>query len=130
MCDWYSRVKLEFDLPAAVVWPEGRKVFEMEGRMDIADIKPKDLPRPCLLASHFPYDLHPCGPPDTTLCKYIIYVLRNPKDVAVSMYCSNKLYSDSQDLEWDSFWQTYIEGDTIYGGYFDHLLSWWPHRND
>ena len=116
-------------LPAAVLWPEGKKVFEIEGRMDIADIKPEDLSQPRLLRSHFPYSLFPCGPPNTTPCKYI-YVLRNPKDVAVSLYSFTKHYSDSQDLEWDTFWQMYINGDTIYGDYFDHLLSWWPHRND
>ena len=24
----------------------------------------------------------------------------------------------------------YLEGKLEFGDYFDHLLSWWPHRND
>lgn len=23
-----------------------------------------------------------------------------------------------------------MEGDVLYGNYFDHILSWWPHRDD
>ena len=32
--------------------------------------------------------------------------------------------------DWDSFWEQYVEGKLGFGDYIDHLLSWWPHRDD
>ena len=86
------------------------------------------LPRPRTYTSHFPYHLLPCGLPPTTPCKYI-YVMRNPKDVAVSLYFFVKL-GFTPDWEWDEFWRAYTKGEVMFGNYFDHLSSWWPHRND
>ena len=86
------------------------------------------MARPRTLSSHFPYHLMPCGPPHTTPCKYI-YVMRNPKDVAVSYYFHSKK-TFLCTIDWESFWKRYIEGDVAFGNYFEHLQSWWPHRND
>ena len=78
-------------LESAAPWPEARTFQQLQGRQAIADkiMKLEDLPRPRLLRSHFPYNLFPCGPPNTTPCKYI-YVVRNPKDVTVSYFCFTK----------------------------------------
>ncbi|XP_020607142.1 sulfotransferase family cytosolic 1B member 1-like isoform X2 [Orbicella faveolata] len=43
------------------------------------------LPSPRLLHTHLTYDVIPKGKAEDTKCKYI-YVMRNPKDVAVSFY--------------------------------------------
>ena len=107
-----------------VGWPEGEKVLELQG----IETKTEDLPHPRLFWSHFPYPLFPCGSPNTTPCKFI-NVMRNPKDVAVSLYNFQKLVY-VRDLEWDTFWKMFMDGDVMYGDYFDHILSWWPHRND
>ena len=48
-----------------------------------------NMSRPRAFKSHMPYDLCPCGPPNTTPCRYI-YVMRNPKDVAVSLFFQQK----------------------------------------
>ncbi len=90
-------------------------------------VSPDNMPRPRAFKTHFPYHLLPCGSPDKTLSKYI-YIARNPKDVVVSLYCMLKTYSP--DMEWDGFFDAYVEGKIYYGSYVDHLLSWWPHRND
>ena len=92
------------------------------------DVQIEKLTRPRAFKSHFPYDLLPCGPPHTTPCKYI-FIARNPKDVAVSLYFHTKLRY-YPDIDWDSFWKLYINGELEFGNYFDHLVSWWPHRND
>lgn len=113
-------------LDYAVPWPEAMKMYEIRGYRD--KIKVEDQPRPRAFYSHFPYSLLPCGSPDTTPCKYI-YVTRNPKDVAVSLYFFMKL-GFTHNLEWDTFWKNFIEGDVVFGNYFDHLLSWWPHKDD
>ena len=86
------------------------------------------LPRPRAFKSHYPYDIFPCGPPHTTPCKYI-YVTRNPKDVAVSLYFQMKsLFIPG--IEWDDYWRKFVAGEVEFGNYFDHLLSWLPHKDD
>ena len=89
----------------------------------------EDLPRPRAFRSHFPYDLLPCGPPHNTPCRYI-YVARNPKDVVVSNYYALKELPEYCDLKWDTFWDKHMKGNNFYGDYLDHILSWWPHRDD
>ncbi len=113
---------LDYDVP----WPEAMNLYKERGYKD--KIKVKDQPRPRAFYSHFPYSLFPCGPPHTTPCKYI-YVARNPKDVAVSFYSFMKL-GFTHGLEWDTFWKKFIKGDLYFGSYFDHILSWWPHKDD
>ena len=44
-----------------------------------------EMASPRAFKSHFPYDQMPCGPLNTTQGKYI-YVVRNPKDVFVSLH--------------------------------------------
>ena len=86
------------------------------------------LPRPRTMKSHFPYDFFPCGQPCNTPCKYI-YMARNPKDIVASMYCLIK-QAYIHHLEWEGFLKFSFEGTFAYGDYFDHVLSWWAHRND
>ena len=100
----------------------------LEAMLAYPDVKVDDLPRPRAFKSHFPYSLMPCGPPHTTPCKYI-FVARNPKDVAVSLYFHTKLRY-FPDIDWNSYWKKYVQGDLEFGDYFDHLLDWWPHRAD
>ncbi len=86
------------------------------------------MARPRAFMSHFSYNLLPCGPAHTTPCKYI-YVIRNPKDASVSgYYHTKKLFFP--DLEWDIFFEQFIVGEVIYGDFFEHLLSWLPHKDD
>ena len=86
------------------------------------------LPRPRAFKSHYPYDIFPCGPPHTTPCRYI-YVARNPKDAAVSLYFQMKS-AYIPGIEWDDYWRKFMAGEVEFGNYFDHLLSWLPHKDD
>ena len=86
------------------------------------------LARPRAFKSHNSYDHLPCGPPHTTPCKYI-YVLRNPKDVAVAYFYHEK-YGHKLDTSFDDFFEIFMDGALEYGRYFDHVLSFLPHRND
>ena len=92
------------------------------------DFNIDDLPSPRAFGSHFSYNLMPCGLPMHTPCKYI-YVARNPKDVVVSFYYQSRAL-DSTDLVWDEFFQDFIAGNVMFGNYFDHVLSWWEHKDD
>ncbi len=90
------------------------------------------LPKPRAFKSHLTYDLMPCGKPSTTPCKYI-YVARNPKeDVAVFYFFHYIRISVRKDatLDWDIFFRNFIYGNVDSGDFFDHVLSWWSHRNE
>ena len=85
-----------------------------------------NLPSPRTLHLHTNYELTPHHPQ----AKYI-YVAREPKDTAVSNYyfARNGVGGpDYRDATFNEFFEKYIEGQVIYGDYFDHLLGWWEHR--
>ena len=89
-----------------------------------------EMPSPCAFKSHFLYHNMPCGVPNSTCCKYI-YMARNPNDVAVSYfhhYIGFKYIPGGPS--WENFFQWFINGDMAFGDYFDHVLSWWAHRDD
>ncbi|KAG8158366.1 hypothetical protein JTE90_022058, partial [Oedothorax gibbosus] len=79
------------------------------------------LERPCILKTHLPFGRAPWsdkGP------KYIC-VSRNPKDCCVSFFYHYKLlYS----LDFDHFFEMFIEGRVNFGDYFDHLKIWEEQR--
>lgn len=79
------------------------------------------LPQRRLFTSHLPYPLMPRI--DNTTAK-IVYVARNPKDVAISTYfhIQSKL---GYEGTWDEHFQEFLNGDVGCGPYFDHILPWW-----
>ena len=90
----------------------------------------KLLPSPRVFKSHFRYDSMPCGLPHVVPYK-CIYVAKNPKDVALSLYhhmrASPQFYYHSN---WEAFLQYYIDGEVPSGNWFDHVLSFWAHKDD
>lgn len=81
------------------------------------------MPRPGPIKIHLPYDRMPYSPE----AKYI-FVIRNPFDACVSMYYHT--YSHSWHGSFDEFFEHFMDGEVEFNDYFDHLLSWYPHRND
>ncbi|KAL8222318.1 UNVERIFIED_CONTAM: hypothetical protein K2H54_075497 [Gekko kuhli] len=63
-------------------------------------------------------------------CK-AIYILRNPKDIAVSMY---HYYRENPNLptvdNWPVFLEMFLKGDVVCGSWFDHILSWEENTTD
>ena len=86
-------------------------------------------PSPRAFKSHFPYDAMPCGLPSATPGLYI-YVARNPKDVMVSYYYNYRRLSFLPTYEWNKFFDMFVKGELLFGDYFNHVLSWWKHRDD
>lgn len=90
----------------------------------------EDMPRPGAFKTHLPYSHVPYFPD----AKYI-YVLRNPKDCCVSMYYHTIHGHKAQghpfaQATFDHFFELFMSGEVEYNDYFDHLMSWYPHRYD
>ena len=81
----------------------------------------KTMPQRRLFTSHLPFPLMPHFN-DTTA--KIIYVARNPKDVAVSTYFHNQSKLGYEG-SWEEHLQLFMNGDVGFGPYFDHILPWW-----
>ncbi|XP_023231878.1 estrogen sulfotransferase, testis isoform-like [Centruroides sculpturatus] len=98
----------------------GCPFLEMMGADYVEESKAK------VMKTHIPY----YAIPYSDEAKYI-YVARNPKDCCVSYYYHMKLLLPKDiDLNFDKFFDGFLEGSIGYGHYFDHLLEWYQHRND
>lgn len=88
------------------------------------------LPSPRIFKSHMPHRMALGGGPAASEGKYI-YIARNPKDVAVSYYYfeSGKAWSGQYDGPWNHWLDMLLEGRAQRGDWFDHVLSWWEHRD-
>lgn len=84
-----------------------------------------NLKSPRLLATHLPID---CIPKQLkqTKCK-IIYVIRNPKDNAVSYYHHHRMstFLGNYKGKWDDFLELFIKGHLVYGDWFQHIKGYW-----
>ncbi|CAH1779253.1 unnamed protein product [Owenia fusiformis] len=63
-------------------------------------------------------------------CKHI-YLVRNPKDTAVSFYNHTKgLKVLDYDGTFSDFYESFIEGEVEYSSWFDHVTTWWKGTKD
>lgn len=81
----------------------------------------KTLPARRRFTSHLPQPLMPSL--DGTTAK-IVYVARNPKDVAISTYFHDQSKSGYEGT-WQEHFQLFLRGEVGFGFYFDHVLPWW-----
>ena len=61
-------------------------------------------------------------------CK-IIVIMRNPKDLLVSAFHFYRSLGVSISKEMPSFIEYMKRGETGYGDWLSHVLSWWQHRH-
>ncbi|GAB6033123.1 hypothetical protein CHUAL_012733 [Chamberlinius hualienensis] len=87
-----------------------------------------DMPSPRALKTHLPYDLLPLG---TCNKKYkIIYVIRNPKDTAVSLYHFYQMMPAAQfNGTLKDFLNVFFNGKYLASPYPEHVLSYWNNRH-
>lgn len=83
----------------------------------------EQIPSPRFIKSHFPFSLLPnileSG------CK-IVYVARNPKDVAVSWYHLNKAIKTQGYIgDFETFWNYFQSNMTPWSPYWEHLKEAW-----
>ncbi|XP_073515301.1 sulfotransferase 2B1-like isoform X2 [Phyllobates terribilis] len=61
----------------------------------------------------------------------VIYILRNPKDVAVSFYYFHKMAKFLPDSgSFPEFLELFLEGKVYYGSWFDHVKGWYSEKNN
>ena len=80
------------------------------------------LPSPRLLKSHLPYHVIPKGQDEATACKYI-YVARNPKDAATSLYHFYQTIPGvmEDDISLETMVQIFLQGT---GEYLPTYTGW------
>ena len=90
----------------------------------------QSMPSPRFFKSHLLYQLMPGGgDPANTKAKYI-YVIRNPKDLAVSSYFFQQKYRPPNKIQsWDDFLKEFCSAEIEFGCFYSHFLGWWQHRD-
>ncbi|XP_038064989.1 sulfotransferase 1E1-like [Patiria miniata] len=88
---------------------------------------PRSSPR--LIKSHLPGQLLP---PQVWEKKIkIVYVIRNPKDVVVSMFHHiDMMAAADRQFSFDEVFDRFINGTQPYGKWWAHYLYFWERRND
>ena len=86
------------------------------------------MPSPRAMKSHTNYSMMPGGEPAKSPAKFI-YVARNPKDVAVSLfYHTRRMLCFEFTGDWNCFFEYFINGKAEGGSWYDHVLGWWEHK--
>jgi hypothetical protein len=89
----------------------------------------QNIQPPRAFKSHSNYKMMPGPEPANSPAKYI-YVVRNPKDTAVSLYHHTKGFKVyGFDGSWDFFFEHFLDGKVSHGLWFDHVLSWWKYKD-
>ncbi|CAH2240198.1 jg1763 [Pararge aegeria aegeria] len=86
-----------------------------------------ELPAPRFIKSHMPLSLLPPSLLDNAK---VVYMTRDPRDVAVSYYHHHKLMKMMKpDKEFKPFWNYFITDNMFSAPYFGHVLEAWEKRN-
>ena len=81
-----------------------------------------ELPSPRVLKTHLAYGQVPRG------ARYI-YLARDVRDVAWSAYHHSRMIMGATPPV-ELFMEQFFAGRTRFRSWFEHIESWWPHRND
>ncbi|KAM9824788.1 amine sulfotransferase-like [Neosynchiropus ocellatus] len=86
-------------------------------------------PSPRLFSSHLKPALMPPGLKEKKA--KMIYVMRNPKDVAVSFYHFAKISGDVDTPQnFDQFLEDFLKGNVIGSSWFDHIRAWQQEKDN
>lgn len=81
------------------------------------------LPFPRLITSHLPVHLFPKSFFHSKA--KMIYTMRHPKDVCVSLYHYYRMATFLENSEeFDVFLSSFLEGNVLLGSWFDHIQAW------
>ncbi|KAG7235502.1 hypothetical protein INR49_002638 [Caranx melampygus] len=87
-----------------------------------------NAPSPRLRVTHLLHWLMPSG---LSQRGKVIYVARNPKDVLVSYYHFHKVANMLETpKDFDDFFEKFMRGDVFGGSWFDHVKTWFSHKDN
>ena len=108
--------------------PPGRKLEEFFPHLEeVGTEGVQALPERRMIKTHLPFEVMPFH----SDARYV-YVARNPFDCAVSFYHHTRGFVHHYDFAegtFDDFFECFIAGEVDFGGYFEHLLSWYAQRS-
>uniref|UniRef100_A0A3Q3XA81 Sulfotransferase n=1 Tax=Mola mola TaxID=94237 RepID=A0A3Q3XA81_MOLML len=82
---------------------------------------------PRLIKTHLPVQLVPKSFWEQN-CK-MIYVARNAKDNMVSYFHMDRMTLFHPDPgDWSSYFKRFLEGNILFGSWYDHVNSWWKKK--
>ncbi|KAG8434052.1 hypothetical protein GDO86_012427 [Hymenochirus boettgeri] len=93
--------------------------YELKVGLDNA----KNLPSPRIISTHIPSHIF-----TKSVFKSkakVIYTVRNPKDVFVSLFCFHamvKMYREEATFQ--EYLERFLHGNVVYGTWFDHVKGW------
>ncbi|CAK1553336.1 unnamed protein product [Leptosia nina] len=85
-----------------------------------------DAPSPRFIKSHLPLSLLPPKLLDTTK---VVYVARDPRDMAVSFYKFLKLMFLKDNIDFKTFWDLFSQEKICWTPNFDHIKEAWALRD-
>ncbi|KAM4651800.1 3-beta-hydroxysteroid sulfotransferase-like [Discoglossus pictus] len=86
-------------------------------------------PSPRLITSHLPEHLFPQS--FFTSKAKVIYTVRNPKDVCVSIYYFSLVAQFMEKNEnFQEFVSKFLKGDMLFCGWFEHVKGWLKHKDN
>ncbi|KAJ2951136.1 hypothetical protein O0L34_g5525 [Tuta absoluta] len=86
-----------------------------------------DTPSPRFIKSHLPLSLLPPTLLDTAK---VAYVARDPRDIAVSFYHHNRLFSVQGYIgDFNTYWNFFIKDLVTWAPYFEQLKEAWENRH-
>ncbi|KAI5646492.1 sulfotransferase domain-containing protein [Phthorimaea operculella] len=86
-----------------------------------------ELPSPRFIKSHLPLSLLPPGLLDTAK---VVYVARDPRDVAVSFYHHNRLFTCHGYIgDFKTYWNFFIKDLVLWAPFFEHLKEAWENKD-
>ncbi|UJR13096.1 hypothetical protein I4U23_000120 [Adineta vaga] len=87
----------------------------------------KNMKRPGSIKTHYRFDYVPYNKQSKYIC-----IIRNAKDVCISayQYFINGVNSDYFDSNFENFFQKFINGQALFGDYFEFLKAMWSHKDE
>ncbi|KAM8830035.1 sulfotransferase family 1, cytosolic sulfotransferase 4 isoform 1-T1 [Synchiropus picturatus] len=97
------------------------------GLLNGVDLAENLTTTPRLIKTHLPVQMVPKSFWEQK-CR-IVYVARNAKDCAVSLFHfgrMNKIQPDPGD--WNTYLKDFMDGKQIFGSWYDHSINWWEKK--
>ncbi|XP_063797703.1 sulfotransferase 2B1-like [Pseudophryne corroboree] len=89
----------------------------------------KDLVPPRIMSSHLPINMF--AKSFFKSKAKIIYTVRNPRDILVSLFHFTKIYKMYSEIEqFQDFLDDFLQGNAMYGSWFEHVKGWMQMKDD